>query len=144
MKENRSVFCSILGAGWFHYRHLDNALQMFLLRYFFFLFNIRFLFTSCLMDSLKLPVTNISSSLFSTGSEVLPVSRRAADEDVEDADSPARRLQVLTTVFHHAIITLTALVHSPLGLTHLEFSNVFCELWYSEDRLETNYVTQPG
>lgn len=50
------------------------------------------------MDSLKLPVSNISSSLFSTGSEVLPVSRRAADEDVEDADSPARRLQVLTTV----------------------------------------------
>ena len=25
-----------------------------------------------------------------------------------------------------------------------KFSNVFCELWYSEDRLEANYVTQPG
>lgn len=43
MKENHSVFCSILGTDLFHCRHLDNALQMFLLRYFFFKFNISLL-----------------------------------------------------------------------------------------------------
>lgn len=42
-------------------------------------------------------MTVISSSVVPTGGEVLPVSRGAADEDAEDADSPARRVQVLTT-----------------------------------------------
>lgn len=46
----------------------------------------------------KLPVTIISSSLSLTGGKVLPVSRRAADEDAEDADSPTRCVKVLMSV----------------------------------------------
>lgn len=49
---------------------------------------------------LKLSVTIICSSLLLTGGEVLSVSRGAADEDAEDADSPTRRVQVQTSGFY--------------------------------------------
>lgn len=51
------------------------------------------------MPVLKLPATIISSYVILTGGEVLPVSRRAADEDAEDADSPARCVKVLCLSF---------------------------------------------
>lgn len=53
-----------------------------------------------------LRVILISSPLFLTGGEVLPVSWRTSNEDAEDADSPTGCVQVLTFI-HCAQLSLT-------------------------------------